>query len=311
MTTAPMVQELFATGGFLIEEEPHNASRDVVTFDNTAGTAALQVEAGTVLSALPPTVAAQAGQSNTGNGTIGSLGISLAPGQTGSYVIGVAAGGVLTVVAPDGTALPPGQVGVPYLQADLGYMLQAGSIPFAPGDGFTILVVAGMPPMAIPKAGNIGNGSVANLSCYVAAAGILGNYTVTFTDPANPTTFSVAAPDGRQLPAGTVGTPNADGIAFTIAGGSVAFSTGDTFVVGVTPGPAGRFGIWDGSAVAAAVIYSTRTVPAGQAVQVAAIMRKAEVSVAGLRFPRVPSPAAQQTAITQLRALGIVARAAV
>ncbi len=307
--TAPLIQEPFATGGFLIAEAPGDTSRDTVLFDNTAGTADLVVEAGTVFAALPPTVSAFPG-SNTGNGTIGGLGVSMVPGQGGTYKLTLTSPGAFTVTGPDGTALPPGAVGTPYGHG-IGFTLSAGSIQFVAGDGFNIMTITGLPPMDVPAAGNTGNGIMTNLSAYLSAAGMIGIYSIAFADPLNPTTFSVTAPDGRQLAPGVVGTPYADGIAFTITAGGTPFAIGDTFGLSVAPATAGRVTAWDGSAPALGVIFSTRTVPAGQTLAIATITRKAEVAVTGLRFPRAPYPAAQQTAIAQLQTLGIIARAGV
>lgn len=304
---APLIQETYASGGFLVSEAPGNESRDVVLFDNTAGVADLLVEAGTVFSVPPPTVSAIAG-ANAGNGAIGGLAVSMVPGQAGTYRVSLTGAGSFTVTAPDGTVLPPGTIGTPYARGGIGFVLSAGSIPFVAGDGLNVMAITGLPPMDVPAAGNTGNGVMTNLSAYLSAVGMLGNYAVTFSDPLNPTRFTVVAPDGRQLAPGVVGTPYADGIAFTVTAGTTPFAIGDSFLLGVASGAAGHAVPWDGSSPALGVIFATRIVPAGQSMPIATVNRKAEVAQSGLRFPRVSSLTAQQSAIMQLRALEIIAR---
>ena len=87
-----------------------------------------------------------AGGSNVGNGTIGNVEVvQNAPAQTGNYVLVCTTAGasaVFSVTAPDGRALPPLTVGVPY-EDELAFSITGGGTNYAVGDTITLGVGLG------------------------------------------------------------------------------------------------------------------------------------------------------------------------
>ena len=300
-----MRSEGYTSGEFLIRETP-GISRDIVTFDNLIGSSSLLVEAGTVIQQVPPGSAVVTPSiGNAGNGSLGSVQPNFVPVQFGSYKIAFTGPSGFNVIAPDGSFLQPGNVGVPYLD-QVGFQISAGSAPFAPGDGATITIADGMAPSATLSAGNAGNGAVSNIESVESAVAEFGNYVIRFLTVSS-TAFSVFSPSGKELLPGTVGTYYQDEIGFLLSAGTVPFAMGDGFTVGVLNG-SGHVVAWNGSAPPVGVIYGTVYIPAGSSLQVTAIMRSAEVAASALRFPNGNPAASQRTAIAGLLALGIVAR---
>lgn len=87
--------------------------------------------------------------------------------------------------------------------------------------------------------GNTGNGGLFNLS--IAQGAYIGDYVLTTTGPG---TYRVSDPDGYTIGAGVMGVPfSASGLSFTLAAGSTAFDTDDTFTLTVLPAPLDITGI--------------------------------------------------------------------
>jgi hypothetical protein len=297
------IQEKFYTGEFLLREL-YGVSRDVVTFDNTAGSLDLSVQAGTVFAYEAGSETVVAGSGNTGNGTVTNVQASLIGVQTGVYTVTFTGATTYTVTEPDGTVLAPGATGTAYFDG-IGFQLNAGGTAFVAGDGFTITIANGAAPVVAPKTGgNTGNGTLTNVETVQAATATSGNYVVVFTAA---TTFTVVDPKGTQLAAGKTGTYYEDKIGFLITAGGTAFVAGDTFTIGVGTGT-GYVTFWTGNAPVAGIIYNTDFVPAGGTLKMAAIMRHAEVAASSLQFPAGTTAAQMQTAYSQLRALNIIPR---
>lgn len=146
--------------------------------------------------------AAVAGESNSGDGTVGSLSADTgAPVGTWTLrcVEAASNGGKFIVLKPDGSVDAPGlaTVGSAYNStAGINFTIADGTDDFAVGDTFTIAVAH-----SIPSGGG---------------------------------TFSVTDPDGIALPSGSVGVAYSTQIAFTIADGTPDFVVGDGFDVTVT-----------------------------------------------------------------------------
>lgn len=146
--------------------------------------------------------AAVAGEDNVGDGTVGSL-TADSTAAVGTWTLlcmeAAANGGKFLVKKPDGSVDSPGlaTVGSAYNSTSgINFTIADGATDFAVGDVFTIAVAHAV--------------------------------------PANGGAFSVTDPDGIVLTAGTVGTPYATQIAFTIADGSTDFVVGDKWEVEVT-----------------------------------------------------------------------------
>ncbi|NID15388.1 head decoration protein [Luteibacter yeojuensis] len=93
---------------------------------------------GTVLgqqTAVPVTAAAAPG--NTGNGTIGSLGVGSAP-RTGRYTATATAATTFAVVDPEGASLGNATVGTAFTSTGVGFTITAGGTAFVAGDAFYI-----------------------------------------------------------------------------------------------------------------------------------------------------------------------------
>jgi hypothetical protein len=84
---------------------------------------------------------------------------------------------------------------------------------------------------------NVGNGTLTGAAPQPAQNGLraalLGNYLITFTSP---TAFTVTAPDGLVLPAGTVGVAYVNEILFKLTAGGTPFAANDTFTIAIQPG---------------------------------------------------------------------------
>lgn len=138
---------------------------------------------------------------NTGDGTLGTL-TADANAPVGDYRVICAVadtdGGIFTVLKPDGTLDAPGVavVGAAYNSTSgINFTISDGAADFIVGDEFVVTV-----EHAVPAGGG---------------------------------TFSVTDPDGIALASGTVGTPYATHLSFTIADGTPDFAIGDGFDVEV------------------------------------------------------------------------------
>lgn len=301
---SPVLNEQYYSGGFLVSEGPGTISRGVVTFDNTAGAADLLVQAGTVFSYESPTAPVVTPKSgNTGNGTLGAIALNTAPAELGTYTVTLLSATTFSVAAPDGTALANGTVGTDY-DDGIGFKLTAGATPYAANDSYTVTLANGVAPVVAAGGANVGNGTLGSVATPIGATVQVGNYTVLFTGA---TTFTVVAPDGRQLAGGTVGVPYNDEIGFIAAAGTAAWAAGDSVLVGVGVGT-GYATFWTGAAPAAGVIFDRTYVPAGGTRKVTAILRQAEVAGEQLQYLNTIGAGGRATAAAQLAAIGVIVR---
>lgn len=244
-----------------------------VSYDNvTIGTGA-DLAAGTVLgmkkvvqAAAPiPTVVNASGASANGTMTLLTFGPDV---QVGSYVIqcieAVAHGGVFSVTAPDGTALPSFTMGTTtggtarYTSSHLSFSLTDGSTDFHTASSFTVVVTAAGTPVS---AG--GNGDSAMSAITLGKYAQLGTYKVVCTSTGTHTaTYIVIAPDGQTVPntvdglfgyASTGGSDAfvSDHVNFTITDGSTDNVVGTYFniIVANQANVTGRYHAFDPTAV--------------------------------------------------------------
>jgi hypothetical protein len=297
--------EKFYSGEFLVREGNGTISRTTVTWDNTAGATDLVVQAGTVYSLGTlgtVTVAAKAG--NTGNGTVGAVSANPVPVQIGTYLVTMTGATTFGVTAPDGSVLSAGSSAAPYLDG-IGFKYTAGGTPNAAGDTFSIAVAIGAAPVVTAGGANVGNGTLSGLEVVQNAIAMTGNYTVAFTSAGATAAFSVAAPDGRRLADGAVGTPYEDEIGFLITTGGTNFAVGDGFTIGVGTG-AGLANYYTGAQPPAGIIYNTNLVPAGGTLKLTAIYHHAEVVASALQWLSSVTAPAQATAIAVLASVNKV-----
>jgi len=181
----------------------------------------------------------------------------------------------------------------------LGEVLAAGSVLSrgAPGAG-----------SASAAAGNVGNGAFGAVT--VGEGALPGAYRVTFIEPAAAAgEFTVSDPEGVEIGTGTVGVAfNAGGVGFTIADGATDFAAGDAFVIDVAEGTntVRAYDPGDGVGAVGVIIYDTDATDGP--VDVAAIVRDAEVNVHELVFEDAITEDEIAAAIDQLAVIGILAR---
>lgn len=131
------------TGEFLLSEGNGSISRETVTISS----AAAALVPGTVLGKITlgaVTSAAVAG--NTGNGTMGSVTLSLGakPGVYKLTIVEPASNaGAFVVEDPDGIIIGNGDVASAFSAGGLAFTLADGATDFASGDQFNITVAAG------------------------------------------------------------------------------------------------------------------------------------------------------------------------
>jgi hypothetical protein len=164
-------------------------------------------------------------------------------------------------------------------------------------------------------AGNVGNGTFTlDATAPVAAAAIDGIYEIILRSAGATGGFEVIDPKGIVVGEGAVGTTFNGPIKFLLADGATHFAMGDRFLVTVARPDlaADKYGPIDltqsnGLQIASAIlIYPVEAV--GGTVQVAGLMRHAEVRLADLTWPAGITNAQKAEAVNQLRARGIIPR---
>lgn len=155
---SPVLFEHFYDGAFLVSEEEAHRSRDGGVIANTSGSD-LPLDAGLVLTqAVAGAITATAKAGNTGNGTVGSTGVTLGT-VPGNYLVVFTSSTAFRVFSPGGGELEDGATGAAYTD-QIKFTITAGGTAFAAGDGFTIAVAAGndqwAPYTATTPAQNLG-----------------------------------------------------------------------------------------------------------------------------------------------------------
>jgi hypothetical protein len=295
-----------------------NISYESVTLNSGSGT----ITAGSVLGRITKRQAAApipAVAGGTGNGTMSLL--TFGPDvQVGSYVIqcieAVAHGGVFSVTAPDGTALPNFSMGTTgggtarYTSSHLSFSL-TDNTDFITANSFTVVVTAGGTPAVV---GGTGTGTMSAITLGKLAQ--LGTYKVinraVVTHGGD---FEVLAPDGSSLGRFLMGT--GDGAAATFTSDHVNFTLTDAtdFILGnyfniiVAGYTAPEALLWDPTAVnGVQEFYGIATHDAAASTAVTVLTRLAEVKRSALTWKTTVTAAQKTEAYRQMSAVNLIAR---
>lgn len=273
---------------------------------------------GTAGSASIPTVV------GTGNGTA-SL-VSTGPDALiGNYVVKlktvVVNGGVFSVTAPSGLALPDLTLTVgagavtPYTSSHINFSITDGSTDFALNDTFTFVVGATAPTVL----GGTGNGIISLVS--KGPLGMPGTYRIICRQAVtNGGRFEVIAPDGESLGdefnmtagAGAATAFTTPHLNFTLTDGSTDFIVGNEFRVAVFEPLVMKVVEWDptasdGRQTVAGISWDNYDATAGDIPGVIE-NRTAIVVGAELTFKATVTAAQQASAKAALTAMGVVVR---
>jgi hypothetical protein len=308
-------------GAFLISESASLRSRDQVTVlsgqNLKAGAVIGRVTVGAGRVSTPTVV-------GTGNGT--ATQVYAGPEcEKGNYVLtctaAVANGGVFSLVAPSGKALPsltltPGAGGTTvYRSRHINFSITDGSTDFIVGDAFTF-VVGTTAPLVI----GTGNGTVSAITLGPDAKP--GNYRVELTAAiTNGGELKIVGPDGNAVNAGfivagaggTLVIANHRQLNLTITDGSTDFAVGDAFNIAVFNELAGGKAVawdpltYDGRQKVAGVLWAD--VDATSADKLGTIINAdAEVRGSDLVYAAAISAAEKASAALDLKALGVKVR---
>lgn len=307
-------------GEFLLSEAPGDRSRENVTVlsgqDLAAGAVVGKVALG-IGGASVPTV------SGTGDGTM-SLVSAGSEVQEGNYVVTcitkVANGGVFSVVAPDGTALPNLTLTVgaggttAYTSRHINFSITDGSTDFEVDDVFTIVVGSTLPTVV----GGTGTGTLTLASLGPDAEP--GNYLViNRAVVTNGGDFEVLSPSGESIGRFLMGTGSGATAAFTSRHVNFSLTDATDFilanhfnlcvynkvtkkVVAWDPTPTA----WDGRQTAIGILYEA--VDASLADQAGVIVtRDAEIRKGDLSWISGTTAAEKTSAYADLAARGVIA----
>ena len=303
---------------FLLSEAPGSLSREAVVVASGAGALVPGSVLGRVtkrLAAAPiPTVSG----TSPGNGTMTNL--AFGPDvQVGTYALAcitaASNGGIFSVTAPDGTALPNATVGTAYKTSHLSFLLNDSSQDFTTAARFNVVVTAGGTPAV---EGGTGNGAMSAITLGKNAQ--LGGYRVTLKAAvSHGGDFDVIAPDGSQVGGrflmgtgdGTAASFASDHINFTLTD-ATDFILGNYFNVIVAGYAAPQAKLWDPAAVDGTQEAWGLLVDACNAASAAqdavVIVRQAEVSATKLAWKSTVTAAQKPEAYRQLAAAGVIVR---
>ena len=303
---------------FLLSEAPGSLSREAVVVASGAGALVPGSVLGRVtkrLAAAPiPTVSG----TSPGNGTMTNL--AFGPDvQVGTYALAcitaASNGGIFSVTAPDGTALPNATVGTAYKTSHLSFLLNDSSQDFTTAARFNVVVTAGGTPAV---EGGTGNGAMSAITLGKNAQ--LGGYRVTLKAAvSHGGDFDVIAPDGSQVGGrflmgtgdGTAASFASDHINFTLTD-DTDFILGNYFNVIVAGYAAPQAKLWDPAAVDGTQEAWGLLVDACNAASAAqdavVIVRQAEVSATKLAWKSTVTAAQKPEAYRQLAAAGVIVR---
>lgn len=244
-----------------------------------------------------------------GTGTGLMSGLTFGPDvQVGSYVItltATSATAAFTVTAPDGTALPTGNVATAYKSNHLSFLIANGGT-MTTGDAFTVAVTAGGTPVLV----GTGSGVVSSFSLGKYAQP--GTYKVRVLATSATGAFDVVGPDGKSVGEGNIATAfTSDHVNFTLANGGT-MTLGDYFniiVAGYTD-PQGM--LWDPTAVNGVnEVYGVITHAADASsttATVTVLTNDAEVKLDFLQWKSTVAAAQKSEAYRQLAANGVKVR---
>lgn len=243
----------------------------------------------------------------TGTGAMSLL--SFGPDvQVGNYVVTLtqtSATAAFTVTAPDGTALPTGNVATAYKSSHINFLVANGGT-MTTGDTYTVAVSAAGTPVLV----GTGTGVVSGFSMGQKAQ--LGTYKVQLTTTSATSPLVITAPDGSTLPNGAVASAYAsDHISFTLSNAGT-MTAGDYFNIVVANGT-GQAKLWDPTATDGTQdVFGIITHDADASSTTAAVnalVRLGLVKIANLTFKSTVTAAQKLSAYKLMLANNIVARA--
>jgi hypothetical protein len=239
--------------------------------------------------------------------------------QIGNYLVKcvtkVTNGGVFSVTAPDGTALPTltltvgGGAVTPYASSHLSFSITDGT-DFEVNDLFTVVVTAGGTPVV---AGATGNGVMSAVTLGKLAQ--LGTYRVTNRAVVtNGGDFEITAPDGSSVgrwiwaASGSTASFTSDHVNFTLSD-DTDYIVGNYFNIIVAGYTAPEGLLWDPTAVNGVQdAYGIVTHEAAASAKVTVLTRLAEIKQAALTFKTTVTAAQKAEAYRQMAANQIIVR---
>lgn len=277
-------------------------SYESVTLNSGSGT----IVAGSVLGRITKRQASAAIPTIVGTGTGAMTLLTFGPDvQVGSYVItltATSATAAFTVTAPDGTALPTGNVATAYKSNHLSFLISnAGTM--TTGDAFTVVVTAGGTPVLV------GTGSGVVSAVTLGPLAQRGTYRVRLTATSATALFEVRAPSGELVGTGNVATAFAsDHVNFSLANGGT-MTLGDYFNIIVAGYTTPEALLWDPTAVNGVnEVYGVTTHSAEASGTVAVLARLAEIKQAALTFKSTVTAAQKTEAYRQMAANNLIVR---
>ena len=288
-------------------------SYDAITLNSGAGT----LVPGSVIGRITKRQASAAipGAPNTtgGTGTGAMSALSFGPDvQVGNYVItltATSATAAFTVTAPDGTALPTGNVATAYKSSHLSFLVSNGGT-MTTGDSYTVAVTAGGTPVVH---GGTGTGvmSAITLGKYAQRGGyrVVNRLVI-----ANGGHFEVIAPDGSTVgifpwaASGSTASFTSDHINFTLSD-DTDYIAGNYFNIIVAGYTAPEGLLWDPTAVnGVQEAYGIVTHGASGSGTVNVLTRLAEVKQSALTWKSTVTAAQKAEAYRQLAANNLIVR---
>ncbi len=235
--------------------------------------------------------------------------------QVGSYVItllATSATAAFSVVAPDGTDLPNGAVATAYKSSHLSFTIADGGTMTA-ADKYTVVVSAGGTPVVV---GGTGTGTCTAITLGKYAQ--LGTYQViNRAVVANGGDFEVMDPSGASVGRFLMGTSSTSAASFTSDQINFTLTDATDFILGnyfniIVAGHSNQVTAFsplavDGSQNPCGILMDA--VDASLAAKAGtAIVRFAEIETAKLAWAATVTAAQQAAALTQLKAIGLIAR---
>ena len=265
----------------------------------------------TVVQAAAPIPAVAGG---TGNGTMTLL--TFGPDvQVGSYVIqcitAVAHGGVFSVTAPDGTALPNFSMGTTtggtarYTSSHISFSL-TDNADFITANSFTVVVTAAGTPAIV------GTGQGVMSAITLGKYAQLGTYRVKVVSTSATSALEVTAPDGSRLKDGVIGAAyTSDHVNFSVADGGT-MTAGDYYniVVANQSAVTGLYSLCDPTAVdgtqnPAAVLVQAADASSTTATALA-LVRLGEIKTTNLTWKTGISAAQKTALLNQLKTTKLI-----
>lgn len=277
-------------------------SYESATLNSGSGT----LNAGSVIGRITKRQAAAPIPTIVGTGTGLMSGLTFGPDvQVGNYVItltATSATAAFTVTAPDGTALPTGNVATAYKSNHLSFLIANGGT-MTTGDAFTVTVTAGGTPVLV----GTGTGVVSGVSLGKYAQ--RGTYKIRVLATSATGAFDVTGPDGKSVGEGNIATAfTSDHVNFTLANGGT-MTLGDYFNIIVAGYTTPEALLWDPTAVNGVnEVYGVTTHAADASGTVAVLTRLAEIKGAALSWKSTVTAAQKTEAYRQMADNNLIVR---